>query len=58
MDPGTFTFEEFSLDRGDRRLRRAGEPPGATGVLILNLGFAAMWLFSAGLFWRAARRAL
>ena len=26
MDPGTFTFEEFSLDRGDRRLRRAGEP--------------------------------
>ena len=36
----------------------AGEPPGATGVLILNLGFAAMWLFSAGLFWRAARRAL
>jgi DNA-binding winged helix-turn-helix (wHTH) protein len=26
MDPGTFTFEDFSLDRGDRRLRRAGEP--------------------------------
>jgi DNA-binding winged helix-turn-helix (wHTH) protein len=26
MDSGTFVFEEFSLDSGDRRLRRAGEP--------------------------------
>jgi DNA-binding winged helix-turn-helix (wHTH) protein len=26
MDSGTLTFAEFSLDRGDRRLRRAGEP--------------------------------
>jgi DNA-binding winged helix-turn-helix (wHTH) protein len=26
MDSGTFVFEDFSLDLGDRRLRRAGEP--------------------------------
>ena len=26
MDSGTFVFEDFSLDSGDRRLRRAGEP--------------------------------
>ena len=32
----------------------ASEPPGATGVLVLNLGFAAMWLLSAGLFWKSA----
>lgn len=33
----------------------ASEPPGATGVLGLNLGFAAMWLLSAAFFWKAAR---
>jgi hypothetical protein len=32
----------------------ASEPPGATGVLVLNLGFAALWLASAGLFRKAA----
>jgi DNA-binding winged helix-turn-helix (wHTH) protein len=26
MDSGTYAFGEFSLDLGDRRLRRAGEP--------------------------------
>ena len=31
----------------------ASEPPGATGVLVLNL--AALWLFSAGLFWKSSR---
>jgi hypothetical protein len=31
----------------------ASEPPGATGVLVLNLGFAALWLVSAGLFWKS-----
>jgi hypothetical protein len=35
----------------------ANEPPGATGILALNLGFAALWLLSAGLFWKSARRA-
>ena len=34
----------------------ASEPPGATGVVVLNLGFAAMWLLSAGLFWRSVRQ--
>jgi hypothetical protein len=33
----------------------ASEPPGATGVLVLNLGFAALWLFSAGLFRKSSR---
>jgi hypothetical protein len=33
----------------------ASEPPGAAGVLMLNLGFAALWLFAAGLFRRAER---
>lgn len=33
----------------------ANDPPGVTGVLVLNLGFAALWLFSAGLFWKSAR---
>nr|WP_166176477.1 transcriptional regulator [Altererythrobacter segetis] len=39
MDPGTFTFEEFSLDHGDRRLCRAGEP-----VEISNRYFDALAL--------------
>src|SRR5512141_2708310 len=26
MVPGIFAFENFALDHGDRRLRRAGEP--------------------------------
>jgi hypothetical protein len=34
----------------------AGEPPGALGLAGLNLAFAALWLASAGLFWKAARR--
>ena len=33
----------------------ASEPPGAAGVLVLNLGFAALWLLSAGLFWKAGQ---
>jgi hypothetical protein len=35
----------------------AGEPPGADGIFALNLAFAALWLTSAGLFWRAERHA-
>jgi hypothetical protein len=31
------------------------EPPGAAGVIAIILFFAATWLLSAGLFWRAAR---
>ena len=34
----------------------ASEPPGATGVLVLNLGFVGMWLLSAGLFWKSVRQ--
>nr|WP_166176479.1 hypothetical protein [Altererythrobacter segetis] len=34
----------------------ASEPPGFAGVLVLNLGFAGMWLLSAGLFWQSVRR--
>jgi hypothetical protein len=33
----------------------ARESLGAAGVLILNAGFAALWLVSAALFWRATR---
>lgn len=33
----------------------AWEPPGATGILALNLFFAALWALSGGLFRRAAR---
>jgi len=33
----------------------ASEPPGAVALFGLNLAFAALWLASAGLFWRAAR---
>jgi hypothetical protein len=33
----------------------ASEPPGALGLLGLNLAFAALWLVSAGLFWKASR---
>jgi hypothetical protein len=33
----------------------ASEPPGALGLLGLNLAFAGLWLVSAGLFWKASR---
>jgi hypothetical protein len=32
------------------------EPPGIAGVFILNAIFAALWLGSAWLFWKAARK--
>lgn len=33
----------------------ASEPPGALGLFGLNLVFAALWLVSTGLFWKASR---
>ena len=33
----------------------SNEPPGLIGLIVVNGGFAALWLLSAGLFRKAAR---